>query len=449
MARANAVIAAGLTLCLLPLSACGSSSDNGGSSNAANDEPVDITVWSWDLNKDLVDLFEEENPNINVTLTNAGTNTDEYMALNNAIEAGSGAPDVAQIEYYALPEYVIRGNLEDLTQFGADKFADYFTPGTWNSVNINDGVYGMPSDSGPMIMLYNKDVFEKAGISEPPATWDEYYEDAKKLRAVGSYIANDAGDAGFFDSMVWQAGGHPFDISEDGTTVTINLTADDGTQRWAEFWQKMIDEDLIDTRTAGWTDEWNRGLGDGSISGLLTGAWISINIATNSAQATGQWRVAQLPQWKAGEHANSENGGSSLALIKSDDEAKKQAAYKFVEFITHSKTGTDFRDRTGAFPANRESLQKPEFLDKTTVTANGEDVEYYGGQKYNEEMAKAAENVVDGYQFLPFEVYARSLFADTVGKAFTGEATMSEGIAEWQQKLVEYGEQQGFTVKQQ
>lgn len=58
--------------------------------------------------------FEAKNPNIKVKVTNAGTNKDEYNALSNAIEAGSGAPDIAQIEYYALPEYVIRGHLENL-----------------------------------------------------------------------------------------------------------------------------------------------------------------------------------------------------------------------------------------------------------------------------------------------------------------------------------------------
>ncbi len=47
--------------------------------------------------------IEAKNPNIKVKVTNAGTNKDEYNALSNAIEAGSGAPDVAQVEYYAFP----------------------------------------------------------------------------------------------------------------------------------------------------------------------------------------------------------------------------------------------------------------------------------------------------------------------------------------------------------
>ena len=444
-AGTKVVAALGTAAMLLPLAACGSSN---GSSSSSDGGKTQINVWSWDLSQDMVDLFEKNNPNIDVKLTNAGTNKDEYTALNNALQAGSGAPDVAQIEYYALPEYVIKQQVEDLTQFGADKYKSFFTPGTWSSVNINGGVYGLPSDSGPMVFLYNKAVFDKAGISEAPKTWDEYYEAAKKLRAVDSYIANDTGDAGFYDSMVWQAGGHPFSTSKDGKTVTINLTGDKGTQKWTNFWGKMIKEGLIDTKTSAWTDDWNKGLGDGSISGLLTGSWISINIATNSPNATGQWRVAQLPQWKEGETANSENGGSSLAVIKSNDDKKKEAAYKFVDFVTHSKKGIDYRDSLGAFPANNKSLQKQSFLDMTTVKAGGKDVDYYGGQKYNVEMATASKNVTTGYEFLPFEVYARGKYSDFVGESFTGDQPLSEGIAAWQKDLVTYAKSQGFTVKE-
>ncbi len=55
-------------------------------------------MWSWDSTLPrTVKGFEAKNPNIKVKVTNAGTNKDEYNALSNAIEAGSGAPDIAQV----------------------------------------------------------------------------------------------------------------------------------------------------------------------------------------------------------------------------------------------------------------------------------------------------------------------------------------------------------------
>ena len=114
-----------------------------------------------------------------------------------------------------------------------------------------------------MAWFYNKDVFDKAGVDPTQVrTWDDFYEAAKKIRAVDSYITSDSGDAGFFDSMTWLAGATPFETSKDGETVTINLTGDKNVKTFTDFWQKMIDEDLIDTKTVGWTDDWNKGLDD-------------------------------------------------------------------------------------------------------------------------------------------------------------------------------------------
>ena len=57
-------------------------------------------------------------------------------------------------------------------------------------------------------------------------TWDEFYQDAKKIHTLGDnyYITSDTGGAGFYDSMTWLASATPF--STEGETVTINLTGD-------------------------------------------------------------------------------------------------------------------------------------------------------------------------------------------------------------------------------
>lgn len=154
----KAVALGGAVAMLASIAACGSSPSSSDSSNGGG--KTEILVWSWDSTLPrTVKAFEKANPNIKVKVTNAGTNKTEYTALNNAMSAGKGAPDLAQIEYYALPEYQIRGEIEDLSQFGADKFSDFYTPGTWSSVNLNGGVYALPMDSGPMAWFYNKEVF--------------------------------------------------------------------------------------------------------------------------------------------------------------------------------------------------------------------------------------------------------------------------------------------------
>ena len=436
----------GAVAMLSSVAACGSTSAGNSGSTGSSDKKVELTVWSWDSTLPrTVKGFEAKNPNIKVKVTNAGTNKDEYNALSNAIEAGSGAPDIAQIEYYALPEYVIRGHLENLSDLGASDFKDFYTPGTWSSVNINDGVYALPMDSGPMAWFYNKGVFDKAGVDPTQVrTWDDFYEAAKKIRAVDSYITSDSGDAGFFDSMTWLAGAKPFQTSSDGSEVTVNLTEDKGVKTFTDFWQKLLDEGLLDTKTAGWSEDWFKGMVDGTIASLFTGAWMPANLANSAADGAGKWRVTQMPT-ADGSTTNSENGGSSLAVLASTKKA--DAAYQFIEYANHGD-GVATRVAGGAFPADKASMESDSFKNTTTVkNADGEDVDYFGGQKYNEVLAQAAENVSSDYQFLPYEVKARTIFGDYLGKSYTGDQKLTDGIAAWQKALQDYGKDQGFTVK--
>ena len=211
--------------------------------------------------------FEKEYPNVKVNVVNAGTNNDEYTKLQNAIKAGSGAPDVAQIEYYALPQFALTDSLVDLDAYGFGDFEDDYTAGTWSSVNLGDGIYGLPQDSGPMALFYNKAVFDQYGIAVP-TTWDEYVAAAKtaaRRRPRRKYITNDTGDAGFTTSMIWQAGGQPYRPT-NGTDVTINLQ-DEGSKKWADTWNQLVEGDLVSPIPA-WSDEWYKGLGDGSIATL-------------------------------------------------------------------------------------------------------------------------------------------------------------------------------------
>ena len=61
-------------------------------------------------------------------------------------------------------------------------------------------------------------------------------------------------------------------------------------------------------------------------------------------------------------------------------------------------------------------------------------------------LSESASNVAKGWSYLPFQVYANSIFNDSVGQAYTGKTTVAAGLKAWQDALVTYGNQQGFTV---
>src|SRR5580693_9607134 len=102
-------------------SAAASSSASASSLAAALQTPTTLTWWAWaPQDKQLVSAFEKLYPKVKVNLVNAGTSTTEYTKLQNAIKAGSGIPDVAQIEYYALPQFSLAGSVQSLDGYGLD-----------------------------------------------------------------------------------------------------------------------------------------------------------------------------------------------------------------------------------------------------------------------------------------------------------------------------------------
>ncbi|MBM6698770.1 sugar ABC transporter substrate-binding protein [Bifidobacterium pullorum subsp. saeculare] len=464
----RAVAAAAVAIVATTLASCG---------QATADTRTEVTVWSWEPSMaQVISRFEQANPDIRVTWQNMSG----YDNINTAIQDGYGMPDVMQIEYYALPQYAVSGQFLDLTDRVSGRgYEGFFSPGTWSSVHLAGRVYGLPMDSGPMAFFYNKDVFDQAGVDAAAIrTWDDYYQAAKKLKDIGVYIAADAGDASFYDAMVWAAGGHPFRTSADGKDVTVDLTDDPGVRRFTAFWQRMIGEGLVDTAHTTWSDGWKRALGSGQVASVLSGAWMPSLLLADVPGTSGLWRVAQMPTFD-GSPATAENGGSAMAVLQST--RKPDAAFRFVDFVTHDDAGIAARVDGGAFPADVGTMESREFRDKTTVKdARGVDVTYFGGQRFNQVLAQAAENVTVGYQYLPFEVYARSDFRKTVGTAYEWskarqayderrrairlgmtdqdgnplepldkpgkKVSLADGLALWQKDLEEYGTNQGFTV---
>ncbi|MEN8652156.1 sugar ABC transporter substrate-binding protein [Streptomyces sp. 21So2-11] len=431
-----------LSVLALGATACGGSEDDSPGRKPVAAEDIQaalkkggtVKVWAWEPTlKTVAADFEKKYPKVKIDLVGERSGDKHYTALSNAISAGKGVPDVAQVEYFALGQYSLTKGLTELNPFGADKLAAKYTPGPWNAVSDGDKIHGLPMDSGPMALFYNKKIFDKYKIAVP-TTWDEYVEAARKLHKSDPkvYIANDAGDAGFTTSMLWQAGSRPYDV--DGTKVKTDFS-DAGAKTYTDTWQQLLDEKLL-APINGWTDDWYKGLGDGTIATLATGAWMPANFVTGVPNASGDWRAAPMPAWTKGDKASAENGGSSLALPALGK--KKELAYAFVEYA-NAGDGVQSRVKQGAFPATTAELQSDEFRNT--------EFKYFGGQKANEIFADSAANVADDWSYLPFQQYANSIFNDTVGKAYVSNTELADGLKSWQDATVKYGKEQGFTVE--
>lgn len=430
-----------LSTLALGATACGGSDDDSGQKavsagdiQAALKKGGTVNVWAWEPTlKSVAADFEKKYPKVKINLVSERSGDKHYTALSNAISAEKGVPDVAQVEYFAVGQYALTKGLTNLTAFGADKLASEYSPGPWNAVSEDKAVYGLPMDAGPMALFYNKKIFDKYKVAVP-TTWDEYVEAARKLHKADPkvFIAADAGDPGLTTSLLWQAGSRPYKV--DGTNVKINF-ADASAKKYTDTWQKLIDEKLL-APINGWTDDWYKGLGDGTLATLPSGAWMPANFVTGVPNAKGDWRAAPMPAWTKGDKASTENGGSSLTLPALGK--NKELAYAFVKYA-NAEEGVQTRVKQGAFPATTTELQSTEFQNTK--------FDYFGGQQANKIFAESAANVADDWSYLPFQQYANSIFNDTVGKAYISGTKLSAGLKSWQDASIKYGKEQGFTVK--
>lgn len=428
--RAVALTAAGAAAALV-LAGC---SSGGGTS----DEPVEITFWTWlpDIQK-TVDLFEEAHPDITVKVENVGVGVDEYTKIQNAIDAGSGGPDVAHMTYDAIPNFALTGSLADLTQYGGESVSEIFLPGVVSLVERGDAIYGVPQDFGPAVMFYRADVFEQLGI-DVPATWDEYAAAAAAIQAAdpGMYITHI--DPGLSDAAymgLWQLDAEPWTIVDD-TTISVDLQSPKALQ-WADYWSDLNDRGLLIESVQG-SDEWFKQLNDGVWVTWIVGAWGLQALTGNVPDGDGLWRVAPQPQWAAGDSATSQFGGSASVVLEQSD--NKEAATTFALWMNSDPVAVEsLKNDQGLLPTTVAAWEDPAFLD--------EEIPYLGGQQARQVFAESAKNSVVGWEWLPFQPYVGSVYKDTVGPTISGKTSIADGFAAWQERIVEYAEEQGFTVQ--
>lgn len=195
-----------LGLLLVFMSACGGSSeshdevndatsteggDGGETTEDATEETSgslsgEITFWTLQLSptfddylNGLVEAFEEAHPEVTVTWEDIPFDQAEQKMLTSA-SAGNLA-DVINMNTDYLKKLAALGALVNMDEAAADVKDDYFE-GIWSAGEIEGTSYALPWYVTSGGLLYNKELFEQAGIEEPPATFDEAWEISKTLK---------------------------------------------------------------------------------------------------------------------------------------------------------------------------------------------------------------------------------------------------------------------------
>ncbi len=198
-----------------------------------SDGPVTIEFFNFTAGADheaqlqrIVDAFEDENPNITVKVQNAPYE-DYFTSLKTRI-AGNTAPDTFELNYENFVSFASSGALLDLESAAPDAIdKSVYFPKAYDAFNYDGVQLGLPESFSVVVLIYNKDLFDAAGLDYPTAdwTWADEKAAAAKLTDVGAGVFGEYQPVQFFEfyKSLAQSGGEFFNA--DMTKATFNSKA--------------------------------------------------------------------------------------------------------------------------------------------------------------------------------------------------------------------------------
>ncbi|MEZ0066825.1 multiple sugar transport system substrate-binding protein [Streptacidiphilus sp. MAP12-20] len=435
--RRALALAACASLSLVTLTACGSSakSSNNDAANAASGKPVEISFWTWTKNSDkVVAEFNKTHKDVHVTLSKTTGGPAGYAKDFAAIKAGNG-PDLFNVEYSELPNFVSQGDVQDISSSVSSATSSALST-AMPLTTLGGKTWAVPFDIEPTVFYYRKDLFQKYNLTVP-TTWDQFKADAAALQKANPklHLANfPTDDAAMFASLAWQAGAQWFGTS--GDSWKVNFT-DANTQKVAAYWQGLIDAGQVTTDLSS-SPALTAAIGSGNVIGMINGSYEGAYLKPMAPTSAGQWAVAPLPNWD-GTPATGTMGGSSYAVSKNSTHAAAA-----VEFASWMSTNADAVATRVAGGASSALPADPAMAD---VAQKAFDASFYGGQDIYAVSKQAATTVKNGWTWGPLMVSTWADFADPWGKVGKG-GTISAAVQAAQNQTLSQIKAAGLNVTQ-
>lgn len=137
------------------------------------------------LEADVLAHFERAHADVRVVQQSAGTGAAEYRERVLTSIAAGAPPDAFLLDNIDVPSFASRGLLLDLSPYlpKVGVQLDRYQPTVLDIFRRGAAVYAVPKGYTPMVVVYNKDLFDRAGIPYPPDdwTWDGFMDVARRL----------------------------------------------------------------------------------------------------------------------------------------------------------------------------------------------------------------------------------------------------------------------------
>jgi multiple sugar transport system substrate-binding protein len=386
----------------------------GGGDGSSGGDGVEITFSSWigqePTIKKMAEEFHKENPDITIKFQNVPAE-ESAQKLTTQI-AGGNPPDAAFVDASTVAGFASRGalvNLDDRISksdvVDPDDYVDAFKTFT----TFEDSMYGLPFDGESTALFYRTDLFEAAGITAPPTTWEEFEEAAKKLtqpdkRQYG--IAMFAPESAYYwYPWLWQAGGEV--LTKDGEPAYNSDVAKES----AEFYVGLaeyappdyLNSNSYDGRVA---------FAQGQVGMYVAGAWFAGTLAGEFPDIEGKWATAPLPEGEAG--CGTTIAGDALVVF--ENSKNQDAAWKWIEFLSQPENMAEWTyeaEGSTLLPPRKSMLDSPDLVETMPIL-----------QGFADAMECGVSNVIA----VPDWGRMEEKLNEELGKAMYGEQTAAEAL---------------------
>ncbi|SEP69431.1 ABC transporter substrate-binding protein [Microlunatus flavus] len=343
--------AVGLGACSGLTSKAGSTAPSSGASGGSG--PVELTFvnWSGDAEKAAFDAviakFQQANPGITIK-----TDTVPYASvqtnLDTRFQAGN-PPDLFRVSYIDMGQYTSQDVLLDLSD---SLDANAFEPGLFQAVVANGKPYGAPHQIDTTAILYRKDAFEAAGITDVPTTleeawtWEQFSEAADKLAKVTkkgqSAFIYDWQSAGAYRWLSWlfEAGGAL--LTPDLKSAAIDS---DAGRKALDFTKGFFDKGWVAKNTSVKSTTYpDSAFISGTVAMAFAGSFLvpAVDVGVKK-----KFEYGAMPQPRD-VAASTDLGGNAVVAPK--DGKNTEAAAKFLQFLVSEESMRTYCQATNELP---------------------------------------------------------------------------------------------------
>nr|WP_237519442.1 sugar ABC transporter substrate-binding protein [Streptomyces sp. HUCO-GS316] len=398
----------------MPLGACGSSDDVGGSTDASGKVEGDITFQTWNLRANfkpyfegVIAEFEKQYPGTRVKWIDQPA--EGYADKISADAAGGTLPDVVNVSPDLVAPLAQAGLALDLDKAAA-KYRKEYLEGAWAGHRIPGmtGTYAFPwyLNTGPL--FYNKSLFEEAGLDpdQPPRTYDELFADALRMaKESDGEVATLANVPTIEDFGRY---GVPL-MNKEGTAFTFNDPK--GVELLTQY-KELYDVKALDPQALTATPE-------SSGKKFLTEAVAmnpgsALDLGNFKKQAPNLYRnIGITDQITSTGHVNM----YVMGVMVNARTKRTPAAVAFAHYVTDAERQMSFAKQVAIFPSTAGSLDDPYFTEQDGTDET----------RVRVAAAKSLKNAVN-YTPVQFSEQMKTELRNEVAKALQGKESPQEAL---------------------